>query len=244
MKYLLGLIIIGLYFIFLDSYIVKIVLSILTGIVIYKYEIREDQKIVSMGQLIAKLFIVSVIAFIILLGMYFFMGDSGAGDGYVSIRKKLHVTIKDNNPCFYVDSFEGIDDFDIDYFNVEEIRPPAEWINPKFMWRYSKDANNTLQLSTFVGVDQCIPYGRQINLKTIPSKKLQMDVLYNIKMEGTKRNIPEKKLKNGDGIWLYGAFYLVKNQKNGEINIILPSNSEVNDMVKKMEDQNKSIKPK
>lgn len=182
MKYLLGLIIIALYFIFLDSYIVKIVLTILTGIVIYKYEIREDQKIVSMGQLIAKLFIVSVIAFIILLGMYFFMGDSGAGDGHVSIRKKLHVTIKDNNPCFYVDSFEGIDDFDINNLDVSLILPRHEWTKATSAWNDNLNTSNPLHLSSIKEANQCIPYGIQNNITSAPFKKLQTNVLYDVTM--------------------------------------------------------------
>lgn len=241
MKYLLGLIIIGLYFIFLDSYVHKIILTILTGIVIYKYEIREDQKMLSMGQLIARLFIVSMIAFIILLGMYFFIGDSGAGDGSVSIRKKLHITIKDNNPCFYVDSFEGIDDFDINNLDVSLILPRHEWTKATSVWNDNLNTSNPLHLSSIKEAKQCFPYGIKNNITSVHSKKLKMDVLYSVTMEGNKRNLSQDKLKNGDSIWLHRAFYLDKNKITGEIEVVIPDQTQVAIWIKKMEDQNKSI---
>lgn len=63
-------------------------------------------------------------------------------------------------------------------------------------------------------------------------------------MEGTKKNIPEKELKNGDGIWLYRAFYLNRNKTTGEIEVVIPDQTQVNAWIKKMEDQNQYIKPK
>jgi hypothetical protein len=217
------------------------VLTIVTGIVIYKYEIREDQKMASMGHLITKLFIVSVIAFIILLGMYFFIGDSGTGDGHVSIRKKLHVTIKDNNPCFYVDSFEGIDDFDINNLDISLILPRHEWTKATSAWNDNLNTSNPLHLSSIKEANQCIPYGIQNDITSVPFKKLKMDVLYSVTMEGNKRNLSQDKLKNGDSIWLHRAFYLDKNKTTGEIEVVMPDQTQVATWVKKIEDHNKSI---
>ncbi|MDD5084399.1 MAG: hypothetical protein PHT88_05740 [Candidatus Moranbacteria bacterium] len=191
----------------------------MTGIVIYKYEIREDKKMVSMGQLIAKLFIVSVIAFIILLGMYFFMGDSGAGDGHVSIRKKLHVTIKDNNPCFYVDSYEGIDNFEVYRISVTKLNDSPKASESYWCVGFCGDKHTQINIpfSALEGVDQCIQYGVINEVFSASAKKLETDTLYNIEIEGSKKNIPLNNLKDGDEVDAELFFQLVKNPKTGEI---------------------------
>lgn len=169
-----------------------------------------------------------------LLFLLILLGD--ANQTPYSIKKELHVTLKNDTPCFYVNSFEGINNFDINYFSV--IRMDLNIVKSKknYMWRDELDNNRTLSLSSIVGENQCLIYGVKNTTTSASSKQLRTNVIYKVEIEGRKRGLAENKLKNGDIISLYRLFYLVKNQKTGEIEIIIPSTIEVDNWIKKMDE--------
>ncbi len=63
-------------------------------------------------------------------------------------------------------------------------------------------------------------------------------------MQGTKKNIPKSSgyidLKDGDRIFLYRTFYLVKNPKTGKQEIVIPSQMQLETRMKKLNTQNLS----
>jgi hypothetical protein len=162
-----------------------------------------------------------------------------------TIHKELHITIKENNPCFYIDTFEGINEFNIDYFNVNKVGTNSQWLKKEYMWKDEIDTNRILPFTAIAEKNQCLLYGIKNTISSVPSKTLQTNVLYQIKIQGTRKNIPKSggyiDLKDGDRILLHSIFYLVKNQKTSETKIIIPSQTQVVEWVKKMDEQNQSI---
>jgi hypothetical protein len=150
------------------------------------------------------------------------------------IHKELHVTIKDDNPCFYVDAFEGIENFKINDFTISKMDSEIDW--RKKTYTYKMDDNSTISLSSITGKDQCLLYGVKNMSASFPPKKLQTNVIYAITMQGTKKNIPKSSgyidLKDGDRIFLYRVFYLAKNPKMGKKEIVIPSQMQLETRMK------------
>lgn len=215
-------------------------ISIVSFFVLLSVKIDENQKMRSISHLIVRLILWNSIVVIASLAIYvFFIGDSGAGSGYTTIEKKLNITIKDNNPCFYIDSFDEMEAFDIDGIQISKPPMPYEryWGIGSFADKYKRIK---IPLKTFAGTEKCVQYGAKNKFFNESSKKLTTDVLYKASMSGIKRNIPYEKVKDGDEIRINVNFYLSKNQNTGEIKAIELSESQVNDWMKKMNEHNKS----
>jgi hypothetical protein len=140
----------------------------------------------------------------------------------IPIQKSLNVVINTNKPCFYIDSFDGVDEFDIWRIGVMTVVPPGQI--PEYLCTvgvYELDSNRikAFSLSSMIGINQCITYESLCNFGSSSSKKLQMDILYNITVEGIKKNLSTGKLKDGDEIYLHSLFNITKNKDTGNIEI-------------------------
>jgi hypothetical protein len=162
-----------------------------------------------------------------------------------SISKELQIVIKDDQPCFYIDKFEGIDNYEIEEISVNTAMPPEKLLNKKSMWNGEVDRKDTynmkpFRLSIISNATNCIFYGVKNNTISAPSQKLETDVLYEVYMDGVQRSANKDKDRKY-GIWLYGTFYLSKNPKTGKLEVNMLNNTEINIWFNKIKDQNKSI---
>lgn len=185
-----------------------------------------------------KILIWVIIGISSLLFLRFLLGD--AHQTPYPIKKELYVTLKNDTPCFYINSFDGINNFNINHILVDRMDLNVVKSKENYMWLDVLDNNRTLSLSSIVGENQCLLYGIKNTRTSATSKQLQTNVIYKVEIEGRKRGLPENELKNGEIISLYRLFYLVKNSKTGEIKIIFPSTMEVDNWIKKIDENNRS----
>lgn len=180
----------------------------------HEYQFQGAKRGIEIANFMLKSFGIFSVIFAILLLLYFRYG----GEKFPQpIRKQLHITMKDNNPCFYIEPFVGMEAFSIYRVSIaESVMVPEGYSRLEGSWNI--DMNNSILI--FSGIEQCIPYGVKNELYSESSKKLETDVLYSATMEGPRNNIPKGK-EEEDGNWLTAnvGFYLSKNHKTGEIQV-------------------------
>lgn len=180
----------------------------------YEYQFRDTQMVLNKVKFMLKNLGIFIVILAVLI--YMFGGEKFSQPTY----KKLNITMKDNNPCFYLESFTEMDAFDVHGIQIIKSATPYEryWGVGYFADKYKQIK---IPLSSFSGEAQCIPYGAKNEFFSEPSKKLETDVLYSATMDGGRRNISKGK-EEDDGNWLTANvwFYLTKNQKTGQIEAI------------------------
>lgn len=253
MKYFIGMIIVGISFVFSDLilrmlmsywYIIFPVLTVIYFFVVTSvpkpYEFSGSQKVLSISRWIVKIVWTVIITLFVLLLLRVLLGGLAENNPH-PISKKLHIAMKQDTPCFYIEPFDGMEAFDIHGFQITKPPMPYEryWGIGYFADKYKQIK---IPLSSFAGESQCILYGAKNKLFNESSKQLNADVLYNATMEGGQRSKPNGK-EDEDGDWLTAEiwFYLSKNPKTGEINATELSLSQANAWIKNMDDNNKSI---
>ena len=216
-------------------------ISIVSFFVILSTKIDENQKAQSLSKLIVRLIgwnigvIVGSLAFYI-----FFIGDPGAGRNTVDTHTKLNISMQDNSPCFYVDSFGEIDKYYLSDILVNRINPETSKIyeNSWLVGKYYLEKLN-IPFTSIVGKEQCIPYGVKNKIFSTASKKLETDGLYFITISGEKKTITKKE-DFWDRAVSEGYFYLFKNPKTGEMDVVILDQSQVDTWFKKMNEENES----
>jgi hypothetical protein len=202
----------------------------------HEYQFRGAQR----GIEIAKFILLSFGIFLVLSAIIVFLYFNYNGDKFPQpIKNQLRITMKDNNPCFYIEPFNEMEAFDL--YEVHVIKPPMPYEGYWCAGLCDK-TKIAIPLSFFAGTEQCIPYGVKNKSFSAPSKKLQIDVLYEASIDASRRSIPKGK-KEDDGNWLTANvwFYLSKNSKTGELNAIELSGSQVDEWIKNINDFHTSI---
>jgi hypothetical protein len=249
-KYFIGIIIVVISFVFSDVilrmlmsywYIIFPVLTVIYFYVVTSvpkpYEFSGSQKVLLISRWIVKIVWTVMITLFVLLILRVLLGGL-AENNHPSITKKLNIAMKDNNPCFYVEPFEGMEAFDL--YKVHVLKPPEPY---ERYWCVGLCENKkiTIPLSLFTGTEQCISYGIKNKTFSASSKGLEIDVLYEASIDASRRDIPKGKEENGNWLTADVWFYLSKNPKTGEINATELSLSQANAWIKNMDDNNKSI---
>ncbi|MDD2828936.1 MAG: hypothetical protein PHW18_05120 [Sulfuricurvum sp.] len=168
----------------------------------------------------AWMFVATIIAFVLLLMS---ASRNSTEIGIVKIDKRLNVIMKDNVPCFYIDSSKEIDEFEIGYivgFKYIKIKDSYFYEDTWRVTHYKLKLH--IPLTSIVGKDQCIPYGLNNEIHTKEHKKLETNVLYKIAINGVR------KVGGVDQIMADSYFYLSKNPKTGNSEISLASQEQIN----------------
>lgn len=251
MKYFIGMIIVAISFVFSDLllrmlmsywYVILPILAVIYFYVVTSvpkpYEFPGSQKVLFISRWIVKIVWTVLIALFVFLLLRVLLGGL-AENNHPSIKQKLNITMKDNNPCFYIEPFEGMEAFDLSMVHV--IKPPVPY---ERYWCEGLCENKkiAMPLSLFAGTEQCISYGIKNKTFSASSKGLEIDVLYEASIDASRRDV-SKGNEEENGNWLTADvwFYLSKNPKTGEINATELSLSQANAWIKNMDDNNKSI---
>ncbi|MDD5548056.1 MAG: hypothetical protein PHI79_00490 [Sulfurovaceae bacterium] len=206
----------------------------------YTYKFYGSAKVILGSKIVLVIFTLMVISNFLLITL-------ASEKMHKAQEKQLKIELIDNKPCFYIDEFDGINDFDAKGIGVRTELPSIEWMKTEHMWfagviRKDIHSMKSFHLSTISDASKCIPYGIKNDITSAPSQKLQTDILYNVSISAFKRNIPTKELKDDDEINFYEYFYLSKNKKTGKIELNIPNREQRITLLKKMEEQNQSIK--
>lgn len=249
MKFIFGLIIVVLTFNFIDpivrvtfsyGYLVLAILIVSIGFLVgnrfYHYQFRNSDIVLKVVRYILKIFLLMMIvaSFIIYVN---FIRDTNSLNMPDPIIKNLKITIQNKEPCFYIDKFDGIEAFDIKEISVAKMKK-----NPSIGYDFNATYETywcvglcediprkiNLPLSSFAGINQCLPYGTQHEKSSILSKKMEMNTLYIATVSGEKRNIIPEKFTDADKIIASSLFYLHKNSKTGQIEVLELNRDQIN----------------
>lgn len=232
MKYLLGLIIISLYILFIDSYFIVAILAISTIFIISRHDFSENKITDSIGQLVVKLFALLIVVFVLALFLYM-EGERDSLNTPPPICKKLNIVMKNNNPCFYIEPFEKMEEFNI--YGIQVAKHPMPY---EHYWGSDTHKKIDVPISLFTSKEQCLAYGNKNRFFNEPSKELKINVLYGASMNGERKSISKEK-NDANLLSAIVWFYLSKNPKTGEIKAVELSGSQLDDWKKNMNDQNK-----
>jgi hypothetical protein len=199
-----------------------------------RHKFSENKISVSIGQLIMKLFVLFIVVFIMMIFVYM-NGERDSLNTPPPIWKKLNIVMKNNNPCFYIEPFEKMEEFNIN--GIQVAKHPMPYVH---YWGSDEHKKIEAPISLFAGKEQCLAYGNKNRFFNEPSKQLKTNVLYCVSMNGERKSI-SKEENEANSLIAIVWFYLSKNSKTGEIRAIELSGSQLDDWRKKMNDQNKSI---
>lgn len=189
----------------------------------HEYQSQGAKRSIEITKFMLKSFGIFIVILAVLI--YMFGGEKFS----YPIEKYLHVTVKNNNPCFYIDAFEQKNEFIIEEMKIVEITSRREYT--KMMW--SKDLDTPI--SSMFGAHQCVLYGENDSFFNKP-KKLQIGVLYNVNMVGSRKNARSDQRSDEDQIDLRAVFYLKKNEKTNQIEAVMPDVEQEYNMRKKLKE--------
>lgn len=193
----------------------------------HEYSFQGAQKVISGTKFMLKSFGIFSVLFVIMLLLYF----RNVGENHSSlIEKYLHVTVKNNNPCFYIDAFEQENEFIIEKMKIVEITSRSEYT--KMMWNKNLD----IPISSMFGANQCVLYGENDSFFNKP-KTLQIGVLYNVNMVGSRKNVRRDQRSDEDKIDLSATFYLKKNHNTNQIEAVIPNVEQETNMIEMLKEQ-------
>jgi hypothetical protein len=184
-------------------------------------------------------FKIVVVGLIMVLG---FSGCIGEKRPSYAMKKEFRIVSKEGKPCFYVESFNGIDNFVIDTFAIHttSVYPSLE---EEDMWSEHIDTTEKPQfkLSYLAGEKNCIKYGARNAFLPSKAKKLNTDVVYTIFMSGS---VNGEKVELGTRDWssspidnnwieVKGNFLISKNTNTNKFDIVELKQNEVSDWISK-----------
>jgi hypothetical protein len=177
-------------------------------------------------------------------GLALVVGISGcAGEKRPSypMEKPLLITIKDNQPCFYVEYFNGIDEFTLTTFGIYTTN--RNMIESKNMWGNYLPNSETIRpfkLALLKGKNNCIKYATKDSFILSQAKNLKINTLYSVFINGKTANAHELGTRDWsnspqDNNWIEirSNFYLSKNKSTNQLEVIIVKDSEVDNWLDK-----------
>ena len=137
--------------------IIPSLIAILTIFVIsshyHEYRFSDTPKVIDRAKFMLKNLGIFSVVFAILVLLYFRYG----GERFPQpLEKPLHITMKNDLPCFYIEPFVGMETFEI--HGIQIIKPPEPY---ERYWGIGYFADKYKQIkipfSSFIGEAQCIP---------------------------------------------------------------------------------------
>lgn len=151
-------------------------------------------------------------------------------------EKPLNIKTTTKELCFYVDSFDGMEDFVISSVNIDKV----SYDGYKNIFKDSEvEKNNKNLLSSIVGIDNCFKYDFIGNIELHNETTLNLDSIYIARIYAKNKNRSSKTFTTRNDVELIAHFYLFKNPTANTVEAIILNDEDVNAWEKKIQDKNK-----
>ena len=138
-------------------------------------------------------------------------------------EKQLNIKTTTKELCFYIDSFDGIDNFLVSSIKFDKMS------RDKYEKIFVDSGFVKKPLSSIVGINRCLKYEANNYFELHHEKTLNIDSIYVASVYATNKNLAPMKVDTRNNIEFIVYFYLYQNPKTHTLEaVILDSRDDVN----------------